>query len=278
MRTLARRLLSGVIAIRNARTLGYPVEYVIEAIEPFCDELIVAEGYSEDGTYEDLLRLAEVFPKIRVIRVAWRAGKKGETIADVQNKAIEAATGRWILLIQADEFFPRETLRRARHLMETGAHDGVDFRFLHLRPDIFHQLRNPSYSYATRAFTSQGVLFRYSTVGDGYTAQKKFHFERLAPAFANPLIRKLGRRRIASIDDPPVFHVGYCVKARERIRSHAEFLYSEVPEYQELARVSDGWDGTASGFWDEVEEFKGEHPEALMRWWRSQSGGSGGPP
>ena len=63
--------ISGFTIVRNTLSQGYPfVESIISAM-PVCDEFIIADGYSTDGTWEILQRLAELYPKIKLSRDKW---------------------------------------------------------------------------------------------------------------------------------------------------------------------------------------------------------------
>lgn len=265
---MKRVRITGITVIRNAVQLGYPLEYAVESVLPLCDEYIISEGHSTDQTETLLSQLSKKHPrKIRVLRHPWMRGRSGEAIAEAQNHAINNAHGDWIVLCQADEIFHEHTLPLIREKMRRPGIDSILIRFVHLRPDILHQEKNPGYTEAIRVFRRQGALFRYVTIGDGYTARKAFRFERFVPSRPLGLLNSFIRERTDRIDEPAVFHVGYCIKARERIESHASLLYPDSTDYAEYARKAHTWDGSPDSFWEDVSAYEGPYPRLLVEWW-----------
>ncbi len=61
--------VSGFTYCRNALELGYPLLESIQSVLPLCDEFIVADGESTDGTREAIESLAS--KKIRIITYRW---------------------------------------------------------------------------------------------------------------------------------------------------------------------------------------------------------------
>lgn len=68
--------ISGFTCIRNSIELDFPVLMTINSLLPICDEVVVCDSDSTDGTTEMLHAYAKQFPKIRVINRPWE-GKSG---------------------------------------------------------------------------------------------------------------------------------------------------------------------------------------------------------
>lgn len=66
-----KRGLSGYIPVRNGIRLDYCAQLVVESMLPVCDEVVVCDSDSDDGTREYFDALALVEPKIRVINYPW---------------------------------------------------------------------------------------------------------------------------------------------------------------------------------------------------------------
>src|SRR5438552_765021 len=66
--------ISGLMVVRNAIALGYPVLEAIRSALPLCEEFLVGDGGSDDGTWEALERIRDAQPKVRLIRHPWPAG------------------------------------------------------------------------------------------------------------------------------------------------------------------------------------------------------------
>lgn len=63
--------ISGYVCVRNAIELDYCVGESVLSLLPACDEVVVADGESTDGTTAMLLAMAAEHSKIRVINYPW---------------------------------------------------------------------------------------------------------------------------------------------------------------------------------------------------------------
>lgn len=63
--------LGGNVCVRNGIELDYNFSETIQSLLPVCDEIVVADGESTDGTREVLDEMAKNEPKIRVVTYRW---------------------------------------------------------------------------------------------------------------------------------------------------------------------------------------------------------------
>lgn len=63
--------ISGYVCVRNAFKLDYCAELAIKSLLPICDEVLVSDGESDDGTWEFLTTWAELEPKLRIVSYPW---------------------------------------------------------------------------------------------------------------------------------------------------------------------------------------------------------------
>jgi glycosyltransferase involved in cell wall biosynthesis len=79
--------ISGYTTTYNCISQQYPFTQSIMSMVPFCEEVVVMDGGSNDGTYEALLELAKIHPKICVFqhKVDWT--KKRSAVEDGLQKA-----------------------------------------------------------------------------------------------------------------------------------------------------------------------------------------------
>jgi glycosyltransferase involved in cell wall biosynthesis len=63
--------VSGFVCVRNALQLDYPVSLAVLSLIPHCDEVIVCDSDSDDGTTEALKTIALIGPKTRYLNRPW---------------------------------------------------------------------------------------------------------------------------------------------------------------------------------------------------------------
>lgn len=108
------------------------IEYAVEGIIDFVDELIITEGYtgapwhfwanrSSDGTLEILEKLKKRYDKIKVLKSPWHLTKeRGKAWS--YNRMVRASMynepDNWIFVVDADEFYTNEQLGKIRATLE----------------------------------------------------------------------------------------------------------------------------------------------------------------
>jgi hypothetical protein len=65
------RGLTGIVPVRNGNSLGYCWKLAVESMLPICDEVIICDGESTDGTAEDAREMSFESEKIRLISYPW---------------------------------------------------------------------------------------------------------------------------------------------------------------------------------------------------------------
>ena len=97
----------------------------LESAAGLADEIIVVDTGSEDETPE----IARSYGA-RVIRFAWR-----DDFSAARNASLDAATGDWILWLDADERLREAEHNRVRSLISSGAHDAYLVPILSPKPN-----------------------------------------------------------------------------------------------------------------------------------------------
>ncbi len=83
----------------NLNKIKYPWKAAIQSALHFANEVIVAECFSTDGTYEDLLEIKD--PRLKILRHPWGTTCWiQKTLAELCSRA---ATSDWIFYLNADE-------------------------------------------------------------------------------------------------------------------------------------------------------------------------------
>jgi hypothetical protein len=161
--------LSGFTIVRNAKVLDYPFRESVLSILPFCDEVIINCGDSEDGTESVAAELQAQSPnKIRVIHSVWqREDQKGGWQLKAQSdSALAECKGEWCLYIQADEVMHETDLPNVFEAMEKADKrsdiDGILFDYLHFYGNYDYQITGRNwYRREVRAFKNGRGISAY---------------------------------------------------------------------------------------------------------------------
>jgi hypothetical protein len=96
-------MISGFMIVKDVLKQGYPFVEAIASAMPICDEFLVSDGYSTDGTYEIMEKIALANPKIKVYREQWPNRKDVTILAEVTNSLRAKCRHEYILSLQANE-------------------------------------------------------------------------------------------------------------------------------------------------------------------------------
>ena len=99
------------MSFRNCIETGYPFVEAILSTLPLCDEYLINDGGSDDGTFEILKRLGEMFPdKIRIFNIPDYISERWECVSEQYNKLISESVGDWIFQGNADELIHEDDI------------------------------------------------------------------------------------------------------------------------------------------------------------------------
>ena len=165
--------ISGLIITYNE---AFQIEKPIKSLQKFCDEVIIMDSYSDDGTPLICQNLG-----CRVYQYEFDDFKRQK------NRAIEKCTGDWIFILDADEWLTKsveaqlpiilpafekyDAIRFARYNIERGQDKAgwPDYQFRLLRPHVKH-VGNPIHP----AFnTNNYYTFEPDKYQDFFIYQKK---------------------------------------------------------------------------------------------------------
>ncbi|WP_297471191.1 glycosyltransferase family A protein [Thermococcus sp.] len=102
-----------IMLARNLVSQGYPFLEAILSVLPYCDELMICEGYSDDETYTILKKLQKIHEdKVFIVRKKWVSNKriKSHVFSDLLNEIIDESSGDYILKLDPDHVFERDTI------------------------------------------------------------------------------------------------------------------------------------------------------------------------
>jgi hypothetical protein len=96
-------MISGFMITKNVLEQGYPFVEAIASALSICDEFLISDGYSTDGTFEVLQRISRLNPKVKVYQYHWPEKKDMTVLADVTNEVRSKCRFEHIFSIQANE-------------------------------------------------------------------------------------------------------------------------------------------------------------------------------
>jgi glycosyltransferase involved in cell wall biosynthesis len=121
---LVTAMISGFMIVKDVLRQGYPFVEAIASALPICDEFLISDGYSTDGTYEVLNRIAGLNSKVKVYRYRWPDKKNITVLADVTNEVRSKCRFKYIFSVQANEIIHEESAPLIKALPDI--HPSVD--------------------------------------------------------------------------------------------------------------------------------------------------------
>jgi glycosyltransferase involved in cell wall biosynthesis len=209
----ARVHLSGVVACQdNART----IEHVVDCLLTWCDEVVLLDGGSTDGTLE--LGIAR-----DPARVRGEVSPFSGNIAVQKNKGFDLARGKWLFCMDSDELmWPKDGKRLRRLTFLPGAKWFSIPRYWLVEQDgEVHYLSGPTY-YRDR----QLRLFR-NVPGFRYD-------ERVTPIH-HGFVNKHGFGR--PLRAPHLFHYTFLLQDRARRQQKFDDYMREEGHHEDIHRM-----------------------------------------
>lgn len=110
--------ITGFMPIKNGISGGYPFLEAIISVLPVVDEFLIADGESDDGTWQALTRLANVFRKVKLYKVPWKKSEAWLWLDETIEYLISLATGDWVFEVQGDEVWHEKDVKNLRSVIE----------------------------------------------------------------------------------------------------------------------------------------------------------------
>jgi glycosyltransferase involved in cell wall biosynthesis len=207
--------ISVVFVIKNGIKQGYCFWESLNSCLSFANEIIISEGFSDDGTMNYLMKFQDQNKDIPIVinQDAWDdKSYHGEAIANVSIKAIKRATMDWVLYLQADEVWHEDCINYIKNLSDLTDYNAISFPFRHFIKSW--EPAKEGYSEAMRMIRNGRNI---SLMGDAWNFQGEV--DPIYPAGHCP---------------KPIYHFAWVFPETNDIKDieHAK-LYENYPEYQE---------------------------------------------
>lgn len=212
------------------------------------NHLVTKDGMSKDGTTEMIENFPDPDNKIQYFQMGWT------TKNDMAKLYIQYVRDGWLLRIDGDEFYSRQSLKNIKTHMKKTKHDCLIYPAFHLWKGCTHHMTGGFYSVPHMKLMriTPGCNFDLDHVRLCYRNGKQY----------------LAGHTTASLWTPDIemIHLGFARKNEERVATNLQY-YKNVGETQtrpEYIRARSMWHkGDKIDQRYVLKEFKGELPEIL---------------
>ncbi len=124
------KLIGGTLICHNPIRYDYCIEAAIRSLVAVCDEVIVLDCQSDDGTPALLRKLQVEFSHLYIFQNRWDVAPNFERLSRLTNIARDYLDSRWHLNLQADEVLHEESFSVIRQAVQSEM--GKSFSFTRL--------------------------------------------------------------------------------------------------------------------------------------------------
>jgi hypothetical protein len=201
--------ISGLTILKNGITCGYTFVETLKCLDAICDEIIICEGNSTDGTIDYINRIKN--DKFKIYSYDWGNCSDGTKFADITNDGLDKCTGEYIFYLQSDEIIHECEYDKVKSLINDG-YDAIYMQFAHLRYTMLKKIQSNAYEHAIRIIKNKKGI---RSITDGYN----FGGEITSATYSNIL----------------VYHAGYVFLKNilQKMINHADSFYITNSNYQE---------------------------------------------
>lgn len=160
--------LGGIVFCIDAIKYDYNIAQCIECLQELCDEVIVFDAGSDDGTQHLLSQFSN--KKTRVFawpRDEWNSINGSNKLAHFQNKALEYLSTDWYYLQQADECTTEKSFPYIRKAIESDTADAYMISRINLWRSPYTYLDVPHNRKPCSSEIIRLAKTEYKSVGDG---------------------------------------------------------------------------------------------------------------
>lgn len=241
------KTLGGTIFVRNAIEYDYCILEAIQCLKELCDEVVVVECGSDDGTAEMLTKIVdEKTIVINLDKSEWFSRHGREKLAYFTNMAIGCLTTDYNINLQADEIIHEKSFLAIREAINTAGEAFYCTR-KNLWKDCNHVL---DVSHEKKPCSTEIIRLaktNYKSVGDGESLE--------APASTD------------FIKEIVIWHYGFVRKKevmKAKIMNMQDGVF-EIPHDPKLDNM-EVFDWSAWFSEEDLKPIKEEHPKFIQTW------------
>lgn len=245
--------LSGIIPIADAIQMDYPIRECLESMRAVCDEIVVADWKSSDGTTEMLNEWTADDPKIKVVHYSPHEEPRGMPEYNLRwmNYARERVSHQMMLHMDADEIL--DDTAECHEAINRAVSDGLCRTFNRLNFWRDHKHLIPDGYHLGRCVTRMGPSNYWLPCDEP---------------------RHPGESRLrddAELDASlRIFHVGFLRRPDAFYAKAKRLLMRKFARYDHRLEAAEAagkpvWE-SETDFGDKLEEYTGSYPAILLDW------------
>lgn len=159
--------LAGSLFAYNAISQDYNLSESVQCLKQFCDEVIIVDAGSTDGTSELIKTFQDRKTKVVLCdNEEWEQQKGSQKLAYFQNKAIPYITSEWNFLLQSDEILHERSYQWVRMAMQENE-EGFLCKRINLWGTPYFQLNVPHNRKPCSDVVLRLAKTGYESYGDG---------------------------------------------------------------------------------------------------------------
>lgn len=252
--------LGGSMFIHNALEFDYCITEALESLHALCDDVVILDAQSTDGTIDVLRDLKKRLPKLRLIEGAkWDCAPNFERLRILANEARSQLRTDWHFMLQADEVIHEDSFKYIREAINSRTHNAYFCRRLNFFGDYNHYIKihGPQENKPCGDHIIRLAKTDRPAIGDAESIGNDWH-----------------STGIAYLDKIRIFHYGLVredAKAIKKIISMQTWFWGPtgLPDARvvEMDKKGDGvFDWTILKTKDMFDRLKGDHPKFARKY------------
>ena len=139
---MSEKTLGGSLFAHNAVRFDYCLEEAIHSLAALCDEVVLLEAESDDGTVDVMQRVAGEYPHVTVYdHGLWECAPDKDRLNILANQAKDLLKTDWHFMLQADEVIHEKSFPAIRDAMASGKAKSYRVRRFNLYRDCQSMVR-----------------------------------------------------------------------------------------------------------------------------------------
>lgn len=202
------------------------IERFLEQVYPFVDEILLGDTGSTDNT----VLLASEFSKVNVLHINWE-----DDFAKARNQVLEQASGKWILVLDVDEFLSLSDLSRLKKIANTYVSKACLFTIRHYINDTFR----PGFIFTEKDNALSGGALGYieTTKIAFFENDKRIRYNGLIHEAVQDSLKAIGEVPVK--EDIVMHHYGYLNSSNDEATNEAKYKYYLQLGKQQIDKTPD---------------------------------------